>query len=117
MFQEHTLFPWMTVRGNIAFALKGAKLYKRERSGIYAWLEMAGLTEFAKSYPHQLSCQENAANSGKSDAEVAAGVSDALKARTGVKPAKVNILPDGIIERSTHKAKRITDERKLNYSI
>lgn len=55
MFQEHTLFPWMTVRGNIVFALKGAKLYKRERNDIHTWLEMAGLTDFAKSYPHQLS--------------------------------------------------------------
>jgi len=55
VFQEHTLFPWMTVRGNIAFALKGAKQYKQERGQIKHWLEIAGLTEFAKNYPHQLS--------------------------------------------------------------
>jgi ABC-type nitrate/sulfonate/bicarbonate transport system ATPase subunit len=55
MFQEHTLFPWMTVRGNIAFALKGAGLYQRERGNIDRWIELAGLTEFIKSYPHQLS--------------------------------------------------------------
>lgn len=35
-----------------------------------------------------------------------------LKARIGIKPQKVIVLPDGSIERSTHKAKRIIDERR-----
>ncbi|MDR2421735.1 MAG: ABC transporter ATP-binding protein [Oscillospiraceae bacterium] len=55
VFQEHTLFAWLTVRGNIKFALKGTKKYKSERSEIDGWLELAGLAEFADSYPHQLS--------------------------------------------------------------
>ena len=55
VFQEHTLFPWMTVRGNIAFALRGAGLYAREKDRIPEWLSIAGLSEFANSYPHELS--------------------------------------------------------------
>jgi NitT/TauT family transport system ATP-binding protein len=55
VFQEHTLFSWLTVKDNVKFALKGTKLYKRERGKIGEWLALAGLTEFADSYPHQLS--------------------------------------------------------------
>ncbi|GHV46996.1 ABC transporter ATP-binding protein [Clostridia bacterium] len=55
VFQEHTLLPWLTVRGNIVFALKGVKQYKEKKHTIPRWLELAGLTEFENSYPHQLS--------------------------------------------------------------
>ncbi|MDR1379030.1 MAG: AMP-binding protein [Synergistaceae bacterium] len=78
-----------------------------------------GLTEVTgeykiRVYEQDLTCKfevtvENA--SEKSDEEVAARVSNALKARIGVKPARVVVLPDGSIERSTHKAKRVVDER------
>ncbi|MDR1821765.1 MAG: AMP-binding protein [Oscillospiraceae bacterium] len=67
---------------------------------------------------------ENATAGKTSDADVAKRVTDSLKARCGVKPAKVIVLPDGSLERSTHKAKRIIDERvvtkvapKDDYSI
>jgi phenylacetate-CoA ligase len=60
---------------------------------------------------------EKNAGSGESDEALSGRVSDALKARIGVKPAKVVIEPDGSLERSTHKAKRIIDERKMNYEI
>ena len=47
-----------------------------------------------------------------------AEVSAALKARIGVKPANVVVHPDGGLNtRSEHKARRIIDERKLDYSI
>ena len=54
VFQEHTLFPWLTVRQNIEFAVKATNKYngKKETDN---WLEIAGLSEFAKNYPHQLS--------------------------------------------------------------
>jgi ABC-type nitrate/sulfonate/bicarbonate transport system ATPase subunit len=55
VFQEHTLFPWMTVYGNIAFALKAAKQYKEKRSEIEGWIAFAGISGFAGSYPHALS--------------------------------------------------------------
>ncbi|MDR2615785.1 MAG: AMP-binding protein [Oscillospiraceae bacterium] len=60
---------------------------------------------------------EKTAGSAEGDAELAARVSNALKARIGVKPARVIVEPDGTLERSTHKAKRIIDERKLDYNI
>ncbi|GHU56676.1 ABC transporter ATP-binding protein [Clostridia bacterium] len=55
VFQEHTLLPFLSIRKNIAFALKGTKLYKTEKKNIDHWLSLAGLTEFANKYPHQLS--------------------------------------------------------------
>ncbi|MBR3628847.1 MAG: phenylacetate--CoA ligase family protein, partial [Oscillospiraceae bacterium] len=61
--------------------------------------------------------EKNAGNP-KSDDEVAAELSAALKARIGVKPARVKIHPDGGLDtRSEHKSKRIIDERNQNYSI
>ncbi|WMI80050.1 phenylacetate--CoA ligase family protein [Anaerotignum sp. MB30-C6] len=45
-------------------------------------------------------------------------ISDALKARIGVKPSSVKVHPDGGLNtRSEHKSKRIIDERKQDYSI
>jgi ABC-type nitrate/sulfonate/bicarbonate transport system ATPase subunit len=55
VFQEHTLFAWLTVKGNIEFALKAVKRYKEKKSEIANWLELGGLSEFADNYPHQLS--------------------------------------------------------------
>jgi phenylacetate-CoA ligase len=60
---------------------------------------------------------EKSEGSPEADAALAERASNALKARVGVKPAKVEVLPDGALERSTHKAKRIIDERKNDYSI
>ncbi|MDR0423923.1 MAG: ABC transporter ATP-binding protein [Clostridiales Family XIII bacterium] len=54
VFQEHTLFAWLTVRQNIEFAAKATKRLN-SRTEISNWLEVAGLTEFADNYPHQLS--------------------------------------------------------------
>jgi NitT/TauT family transport system ATP-binding protein len=54
VFQEHTLFAWLTVRQNIEFAVKATK----KDCGIAAidnWLKIAGLTEFESNFPHQLS--------------------------------------------------------------
>jgi len=55
MFQEHTLFPWLTVRKNILFALKSSKRYDTNGNTVAALIETAGLKDFANSYPHQLS--------------------------------------------------------------
>ena len=61
---------------------------------------------------------EKNADNPKSDEAVAAEVSAALKARIGVKPDRVVVHPDGALNtRSEHKAKRIVDERKLDYNI
>jgi ABC-type nitrate/sulfonate/bicarbonate transport system ATPase subunit len=55
MFQEHALFDWLTVKKNIIFALKSSKRYEKFKNNIVNLLETAGLSEFANSYPHQLS--------------------------------------------------------------
>jgi len=55
VFQEHTLFPWLTVRKNIVFALKSSGRYGKHGDTIDTLLDTVGLTEFANSYPHQLS--------------------------------------------------------------
>lgn len=44
-------------------------------------------------------------------------VAASLKTRLGVKPGDVTILKDGDLERATHKAKRLIDERTLIYEI
>jgi len=53
VFQEHTLFEWMTVRKNIIFALKSSGRYAQYGNTVDSLLETAGLKEFANSYPHQ----------------------------------------------------------------
>lgn len=55
VFQEHTLFPWLTVRNNIVFALKSVKRYGAEKREVDDWIRLAGLDGFADNYPHQLS--------------------------------------------------------------
>lgn len=56
VFQQYTLYPWMTVRENIEFGLKLQGISKRQRceqSSYY--LNMVGLTEFATTLPKVLS--------------------------------------------------------------
>lgn len=55
-FQEPSAFPWLTVEENLAFGLKIKKQPKdviQER--VNRILELLGLEEFRRSYPHQLS--------------------------------------------------------------
>ncbi|MDR3305559.1 MAG: phenylacetate--CoA ligase [Clostridiales Family XIII bacterium] len=54
---------------------------------------------------------EKSHDNNEADESVAQRASAALKARIGVKPQRVVVLPDGSLERSTHKAKRVIDER------
>jgi ABC-type nitrate/sulfonate/bicarbonate transport system ATPase subunit len=55
-FQEHTLFPWLNIRQNVSFGLKEKGLSKGEvREIADMWLDLAGLREFEKSFPHELS--------------------------------------------------------------
>ncbi|MCY7276856.1 MAG: ATP-binding cassette domain-containing protein, partial [Phormidesmis sp. CAN_BIN44] len=56
VFQNYTLYPWLTVYQNIAFGLQIRKMPKSEqRERIEHYLNVVGLTQFAKSYPKQLS--------------------------------------------------------------
>jgi len=56
VFQEHGLFPWMSVEDNVALSLEMRGVGKRERrdrAGFF--LDMIGLTRFRRHYPAQLS--------------------------------------------------------------
>jgi NitT/TauT family transport system ATP-binding protein len=54
VFQQYSVFPWLTVEKNIAFGLEHYSL--EERSQIIRWhLELAQLSEKANHYPAQLS--------------------------------------------------------------
>jgi NitT/TauT family transport system ATP-binding protein len=56
VFQQHTLFPWRSVRDNVAFGLKMRGLGKAERYRAAAEiLALVGLEGFAGHWPDQLS--------------------------------------------------------------
>jgi len=54
VFQQYSLFPWKTVRENVAF---GPRMLGRADAGMVAdsFIEMVGLSKFAKRYPKELS--------------------------------------------------------------
>ena len=56
VFQQHTLFPWRTVRDNVAFGLKMRGISKTERhQAADEILALVGLEGFADRWPDQLS--------------------------------------------------------------
>lgn len=56
VFQEHGLFPWMTVLDNVGFGLEMQGTARDEaRARSNAFIERVGLGAFAHRYPHQLS--------------------------------------------------------------
>ena len=58
VFQDYarSLFPWLTVEGNVAFPLKKKNLSKTDKSKVIAdVLRAVNLERFAKHYPWQLS--------------------------------------------------------------
>ncbi|MDR1605831.1 MAG: ABC transporter ATP-binding protein [Streptococcaceae bacterium] len=54
VFQEATLYPWLTVFENIAFGLRINKEHDR-LSQVQEYVDLVGLTGFEHSYPHNLS--------------------------------------------------------------
>jgi NitT/TauT family transport system ATP-binding protein len=56
VFQEDTVFPWMTVQQNVEFGLLAQHKSPAERREEAArWLEAVGLSRFAGSWPKELS--------------------------------------------------------------
>jgi NitT/TauT family transport system ATP-binding protein len=56
VFQEQSIFPWKTVRDNVAFGLRCRGQSRRERYAVAdRYIRMVGLTGFADALPHQLS--------------------------------------------------------------
>ncbi len=52
VFQQYALFPWLTVRQNVAFGLK----IRQDKSAaamarVARYIDMVGLTDFAERYP------------------------------------------------------------------
>jgi NitT/TauT family transport system ATP-binding protein len=56
VFQEQSIFPWMSVRDNIAFGLKARGASRAERHRVaQSFIHTVGLTGFEDALPHQLS--------------------------------------------------------------
>lgn len=56
VFQEHRLFPWLTVARNVAVGLRNAPLSDAEkRERVAEHLALVGLQGFEHAYPHQIS--------------------------------------------------------------
>lgn len=56
VFQQDTVFPWMHVRDNVEFGLRSLGLSQEERRArADKWLAAVGLTDFADSWPRELS--------------------------------------------------------------
>ena len=56
VFQSYTLFPWLSVLGNVMFGLKMKGMTGRQAQRLAKdWLERVGLGGFADHYPSQLS--------------------------------------------------------------
>jgi ABC-type nitrate/sulfonate/bicarbonate transport system ATPase subunit len=56
VFQEHRLFPWLTVEDNVGLGLENSTwpLAERQKT-VKEHIELVGLRGFEKAYPHQLS--------------------------------------------------------------
>lgn len=56
IFQQYALFPWLTVRQNVEFGLKTAKVPKNERrERAQHFIDVVGLADFADALPKMLS--------------------------------------------------------------
>jgi NitT/TauT family transport system ATP-binding protein len=56
VFQQYALFPWLTVRDNVAYGLRARRVPKAQRERVVdSLLARCGLSAFAKHYPEQLS--------------------------------------------------------------
>jgi sulfonate transport system ATP-binding protein len=56
VFQEHRLFPWLTVEDNVGLGLENSTWSAAEkRQAVQEHLELVGLRGFQTVYPHQLS--------------------------------------------------------------
>ncbi len=56
VFQDHGLFPWMSVQANVEFNMKARGVARAERRARAAeMLDLTGLAGFAARYPHELS--------------------------------------------------------------
>jgi NitT/TauT family transport system ATP-binding protein len=56
VFQDHGLFPWLSIVDNVAFGMETQGVPKPERlAKSLDWLASMGLAAFSRHYPHELS--------------------------------------------------------------
>jgi NitT/TauT family transport system ATP-binding protein/sulfonate transport system ATP-binding protein len=55
VFQDPSLFPWLTIRRNIESGLVARGLLRQKRHEVEPLMQLVGLEAFAHSFPHQLS--------------------------------------------------------------
>ena len=55
VFQESSLYPWMTVQQNVAFSLRENVNKKGKEALAMKYLDLVGLSDFAQSRPNELS--------------------------------------------------------------
>jgi NitT/TauT family transport system ATP-binding protein/sulfonate transport system ATP-binding protein len=55
VFQDPSLFPWLTIRRNIESGLVARGVLRQRRHEVDEYLRLVGLQGFADVYPHQLS--------------------------------------------------------------
>ena len=55
IFQEATLFPWLTVRQNIEFVIPDSVPKEKKREMVEYYTNLVGLSEFMNAVPNQLS--------------------------------------------------------------
>jgi ABC-type nitrate/sulfonate/bicarbonate transport system ATPase subunit len=56
IFQSFSLFPWLTVKGNISFGLDLQNMLRKQKDEIVQhYLQIVGLSDFANAYPKNLS--------------------------------------------------------------
>ena len=55
VFQEHALFPHLTVRDNIGFGLSHERHKNKKRETVDQLIELFGIAHLAERYPHQIS--------------------------------------------------------------
>lgn len=55
VFQQGSLFPWLTVEQNIAAGLKARHVYREQKAKVADYIHLIGLDGFEKAFPHQIS--------------------------------------------------------------
>lgn len=55
VFQDPTLFPWLTIYDNVAFGLKVRNVHRNKKKQVLDYISLVGLQGFEKAFPHQLS--------------------------------------------------------------
>lgn len=55
VFQQGSLFQWLTVEQNIASGLKARHVYRENKHKVAEYISLVGLEGFEKAFPHQIS--------------------------------------------------------------